>query len=275
MTRIRIALAQMRCEKGDWEGNLRHTAQYLQQAREKHCDIVIFPEMSLSGYCDPTRFPESIQTLDSEWVGRFVDLTEEYAIAAAAGFIETNPNEEKPFITQVLAQNGRLVGSYRKRHIVDEEVEWFSPGDTTPVFRLQLAGGEVACALAICADSDNPTVFADAARSGAQIIFHSSAPGLYGRRTDDAAWQSGFDWYTKHLAERLPAYARRHGMYIAVATQTGSTVDEDFPGGSFVFGPDGECLAASPDYGEMLLICELDLTTRQTHEQDRLTTGQV
>jgi predicted amidohydrolase len=255
---IKIALAQMRCEKGDWSGNLERIERYMAQSRAEGCDIVAFPEMSLSGYCDPTRFPESVQPLESKWVEKFVRLTGKYGIAASAGFIEANP-EGKPFVTQVLAQDGRMIGSYRKRHIVDEEVAWFSPGDHTPTFHLRLTQGEITCALAVCADSNNPAVFADAARGGTKIVFHSSAPGLYGRRTDEASWEAGFSWYKSYLAERLPRYAREHGLYIAVATQTGATVDEDFPGGSFVFGPDGACLACTLDYAETLLIYDLEL----------------
>ena len=60
-----------------------------------------------------------------------------------------------------------------------------------------------------------------------------------------------------YLFERLPLYASDSDLYIAVATQTGATVDEDFPGGSFVFGPDGSCLAKTEDYSEQLLIYTL------------------
>jgi len=262
MPRLKLALAQMRSEKGDWAGNLERVEKYMDQASAQGCDIIVFPEMSLSGYCDPWRFPESVQELDSEWVERFVRLTEKYGIAASAGFIEAN-RESKPYITQVLAQDGRMVGSYRKRHIVDEEANWFSAGDHTPLFQLRLPQGGVDVALAVCADSDNPAIFADAAQGGAQIVLHSSAPGLYGRRTDEASWQEGFDWYKSYLRERLPRYAREYGLYIAVATQTGATMDEDFPGGSFVFGPEGECLLASPDWAEMLLTYSLDIPDRE------------
>jgi predicted amidohydrolase len=94
-------------------------------------------------------------------------------------------------------------------------------------------------------------------------VLHSSAPGLYGRRTDEASWQAGFDWYKSHLAERLPVYARNHHFPIVVTTQTGATMDEDFPGGSFVFGPNGETLAATPDWREMLLVHEIEIPARE------------
>ncbi len=260
MTTIKMGVAQMRSEKGAWADNLDRVEGYMQQARDAGCDIVVFPEMSLSGYNDPALYPESIQPLDSEWVRKFVRMTRQFKIVASAGFIETNPDGGKPFITQVLAQNGEMLGSYRKRHVVEEEAEWFSPGRDTPVFMLDLPGGEIKIALAICADSDNPAVFADAALGGAKLVLHSSAPGLYGRRTDEEGLQNGFDWYKGHLAERLPNYAREHDLVIAVATQTGQTVDEDFPGGSFVFGTDGEVMVASPDYRETLLVCDVEIS---------------
>ena len=263
MTDLTVALAQMRCEKGDWSGNLARTAQYMAEARTAGAHVAVFPEMGLSGYCDPARFPDAVQTLDSPWIRQFVALTAEHGIAASGGFIETNPGG-KPFVTQILAQEGHLVGVYRKNHVVDEEAEWFSPGRETPVFPLRTPDGEVPCALAICADSDRPDLFAAFARQGARVVLHSSAPGLYTRCSTPGDWQAGFDWYTGHVAERLPVYAREQGLFIVVATQTGATVDEDFPGGTFAFGPTGECLARAPDYGETLLIISLRLAGRHT-----------
>src|SRR5436309_643119 len=109
MVQLRIALAQMVCEKGDWAGNLARAAAAMAQARAAGCDLIVLPEMGLSGYCDPARFPHSVQPLDSAWVQQFVALTAQYGLAASGGWIETNP-AGKPFITQVLAQAGRVVG---------------------------------------------------------------------------------------------------------------------------------------------------------------------
>jgi predicted amidohydrolase len=62
---LKIALAQVRSEKGGWPGNLRRVEEYMSQATSQRCDIVIFPEMSLSGYADPARFPHVVQPLCS------------------------------------------------------------------------------------------------------------------------------------------------------------------------------------------------------------------
>lgn len=228
------------------------------QAREQGCHVIVFPEMGLSGYCDPAKFPGAVVPLDSSFVRQFVHLTRQHGITASGGFIEQHPRG-KPFIAQVVARDGEILAVYRKMHVVDEEAEWFSPGSGTAVFDLPLPEGRLRCGVAVCADSERPDIFADLAAKGARLVLHSSAPGLYGRRTDEASWQAGYDWYKGFLAGQLPVYARDNGLYIAVATQTGSTVDEDFPGGSFVFGPDGTCLASTPDYREALLVHELEI----------------
>src|SRR5215204_6018329 len=75
LMRLKIALAQMRCEKGDWAGNLVRVEDLMAQAAAAGCDVIIFPEMSLSGYCDPARFPEAVQPLDGPGVRQFVALT--------------------------------------------------------------------------------------------------------------------------------------------------------------------------------------------------------
>lgn len=256
--KLKIALAQMRCEKGDWEGNLRRTGELTAEAAALGCDVVVFPEMGLSGYCCDERYTQAARSLDAEPVRRFVDLTARYGVAASGGFIEAN-GAGKPFVTQVLAQNGRVVGVYHKTHIVDEEAGLFSPGTQMPVFKLPVRGEELTCALAICADSDRPDLFARFAEQGARVVFHSSAPGLYERRTDEASWRAGYDWYKGYLGERLPGYARDNRLVIATATQCGATVDEDFPGGSFVFGVDGSCLACTEDHREALLVYELEV----------------
>lgn len=257
MMRLKLALAQVRCEKGDWAGNLARSEEYIAQASNEGCDIIIFPEMGLSGYCDPAKFPDAVRTLDAPWVLAFVGLTARYGIVASGGFIESNPTG-KPFITQVLAQDGQIRGVYRKIYVVEEEADWFTPGEETCVINLRLPEGDLTCGLAVCTDSDRADLFSDMRQQGARIIFHSSAPGLYHRRKDDADWQAGYDWYKSHLSERLPLYARDNQLFIAVATQTGATIDEDFPGGSYIFGPDGSCLACTLGYEETLLVHELD-----------------
>ncbi|HLV98920.1 MAG TPA: nitrilase-related carbon-nitrogen hydrolase [Ktedonobacterales bacterium] len=253
MNTLSIALVQMRCEKGAIDANLAAIQGYLQEAISRNVEIICFPEMSITGYIDPTRQPEAIARLDGPEVARFVAMTGGTAITAIAGIVEANPNG-KPFITQIVARNGQLLDYYRKKTIITDEVAWFAPGAATTVFTHPKA----ACGLAICADIENPEVFAANAAQGARIIFEAAAPGLYGEQAT-RNWQTGYNWWHGECHVKLGQYAHDHQVYIAVATQAGRTSDEDFPGGGYVFGPDGTCLHETPDWSENVLYAQLPL----------------
>lgn len=252
MSTYRFGLVQMLCEKGDFAGNLTQMARLVAVAEARHVDILAFPEMSLSGYIDPAKHPEAVLTLDSPEIGAAVGLTAGSELTLLVGFVEGNPGG-KPFISQLVARHGALQGIYRKLTIMDEELEWFAPGYAVPAFR----HGALDFGIAICADIDNRQVFETHARQGAQVVFEVAAPGLYGEQaTRD--WQSGYRWWEDKCRDQLGGLAQELGLWIAVATQAGRTVDEDFPGGGYVFAPDGNRLIATEDWLPGVLFVELD-----------------
>ncbi|MGH9173238.1 MAG: carbon-nitrogen hydrolase family protein [Vicinamibacterales bacterium] len=248
---MRIALVQLRSEKGEVAGNLARIRGQVEAAVRDGVDVIAFPEMSITGYIDPARRPEAVLGLGSPAVAEFAVMTAGHDITMLAGIVEHNP-AGKPFITQLVARGGQLAGVYRKVTVVDEEAEWFTAGEGVPVF----AHDGVTFGVAICADIDNPEVFERAAGQGARIVFECAAPGLYGEQaTRD--WQAGFEWWRAECVEKLAGYARENGIYIAVATQAGRTVDEDFPGGGYLFGPDGTLLAATSDWSGGVLTVDV------------------
>jgi predicted amidohydrolase len=101
-------------------------------------------------------------------------------------------------------------------------------------------------------------VFAEYARQGAQIIFELAAPGLYGSQ-EDRNWKSGFEWWEGKCLSQLGLYAKKYNIWIAVATQAGKTIDEDFPGGGYVFAPNGCRVYASSDWSPGVIYLSLDL----------------
>ncbi len=252
---LRIGLIQQRCEKAAIAQNLEDVSRVISEAARLRIDILGFPEMNITGYVDPTRYPGAVIRLDGPEMADFLRRTREYEGTVLAGLIERNP-AGKPFITQVAARQGRLLGFYRKVTIADDEAAWFSPGDGVPIF--EHAG--LAFGIAICADIGNAEVFATCARQGARIIFELAAPGLYGEQAE-RDWQSGFAWWEGACREHLGVYARQHGCWVAVATQAGRTVDEDFPGGGYLFDPRGERLFASPDWTPGEVYLDVDLTS--------------
>ena len=253
MKTMKLGLVQMRCEKGAIEENLASTRAYLEEGMKQDVDIMCFPEMSITGYVNPLRNTEVILHLGGPEVTRFVNMTNDMHITAIAGIIEGNPHG-KPFITQIVAYEGKVQGIYRKQTIVEDEVEWFAPGSTLAVFQHP----KVSFGVSICADIGTPELFVEQARLGAQIIFEAAAPGLYGSQAT-RNWLSGYQWWQNNCLQKLGRYALENSIFIAVATQAGRTIDEDFPGGGYVFGKDGACLASTSDWSEGILYVELPL----------------
>ena len=85
-----------------------------------------------------------------------------------------------------------------------------------------------------------------------------SAPGLYGsQKTRD--WEAGFKWWQGKCRTQLGKYARKYGLHIAVATQAGCTVDEDFPGGGYLFDNQGRLVAQTTDWSEGMLMVDVQV----------------
>jgi predicted amidohydrolase len=246
---MRVMLAALRCGKGDIGANLASHLRVLRSAAETGCEFVLFPEMSLTGSVDPATRP-----------GRLVELSHP-AIAALAGasgdtgvcfgIAERSPAGD-PYITQIVAAGGRVTGVQRKRHLGPGE-EPFTPGDGSPVF--EHAGTRFGVAICYEAGFDAPF---DAARAGgAGLVLFPAAPGLYGRRTDEESWRAGLSWWEGCALGDARRHARRLGLWVALAGQSGSTEDEDFPGLAALVGPDGDVVARLPDWREGVLTVDI------------------
>lgn len=250
---LTIALVQMRCEKGDLSGNLLEMERFVAEAARHSAGFLVFPEMCITGYIDPAQHPEAVLGREHEAVDRVVAMSRKHGLTIVSGFVEQNPGG-KPFITHFVASRGERLGFYRKVTVVDEEADWFSAGSGVPVFHQH----GLDFAVSICADIDNPAVFQEAAAHGASIVFECAAPGLYGEQAA-RNWASGFNWWRGECHEKLARYARENRLFIGVSTQAGRTVDEDFPGGGYLFAPSGECIAETPDWSEGVLFCAVEL----------------
>ena len=195
MLGIKVAMIQMHCPKGYIETNLASTAQYIREASDKQADVALFPEMSITGYIDPVKSPEAVLTLDNAAIRQFCDMTKGTSIMAIAGIVENNP-QGKPFITQIIATDGKLQGYYRKINVAPDEVKWFAPASDTPIFEYR----NIPFGVAICADVGHGDLFAAYVQKGAKIVFAAAAPGLYGSQ-ESRNWQSGFEWWRGKCAE--------------------------------------------------------------------------
>ena len=242
---MRLLLTALRCEKGDLAGNARRHRELLAAGRETGCDLVLLPEMSLTGYD-----PGAGVSLTDDIVTALVAATTRDGPRLSLGLVEAaaaGENDGRPMITQVLAGQGAVLAVHRRSR---------ASGRAARVragvgFKIVPVDGTTTVT-AICAEVGSEEPYG----LGADVVLAPSAPGLYGpRRVSDQDWQSGFDWWRGSVradAERL----LRPGSWLAVSTQAGATVDEDFPGWAALIGAGGVIHAELPDWREGVLVVE-------------------
>jgi predicted amidohydrolase len=260
---LRILVAAVEAQKGDLDGNLARHLAVLEQARAQGCQLAVFPEFSLTGSVDPRAHPERALPVDAGPVRALLEATSRAGVAALFGIAERDG--EGYYITQLYGHDGRLGGVYRKRHLGEGE-EGYRPGRDPGVFEL----GAARFGVALCAEGGVDFPWDDAVAGGASVVLFCSAPGLYGRRTDERGWRDGHGWWLSAGLGDAVRHARRLGVPVAMATQAGSTEDEDFPGLAALVSPAGE-VARLPDWRAGSLVAEVaaDVTVQPVREAVR------
>jgi predicted amidohydrolase len=245
---VRALLAAITCHKD--RPNLANHLAVMELAADQGCDVVVLPEFSLTGSVDPLRQSERAVALDSDVVNEVVAATARLGLAAVFGVAERDG--EDFYISQLVAAGGELRGRHRKRHLGDDELG-YSLGTEARAFSVR----GTCFGLVVCAEGGAEFTWREVAAAGASVTFFCSAPGLYGRRTDDTEWRAGLDWWESCGLADARRQAQAHGLWVAMATQAGATVDEDFPGLAALINPAGEVVSRSPDWHPSLLVVDI------------------
>ena len=256
---LRLALAQINPTVGDIEGNLALIAEQIERAREAGAELVVLPELCLSGY------PAEDLLLRGDFLTAVRDALHNLAggvegIVAVVGFPErvARPPGERvdPIIdpTPPAAHNsvavlagGEVREVYRKVHLpnygVFDERRYFEPGDRGAVVQV----GGVPVGLTVCEDIWVPGApESEEAAAGARLVVNSSASPYH--RDKGAAREA-------LVADR----ARSLGVPIALCNSVGGQDELVFDGASVVVGPSGETLARAAQFDPELLLCDLAL----------------
>jgi predicted amidohydrolase len=247
---VKALLTALRCPKGELETNARRHIARLEAGAARGARIVVFPEMSLTGSVDPINWPGRAVPRTHPAIDDIAGATMRLGVAALFGIAEACDGDV--YITQLLADGGRVVGHYRKRTLGEDE-ESYRVGSEPARFAVD----DEPIGVAICAEGGVDTPFDDAAARGAGVVFFCAAPGLYGRRTNESEWRAGFDWWSGSALGDAARHARRLGVWIALSTQAGSVADEDFPGLAALVDPDGAVVSALPDWNEGTLLVDI------------------
>ena len=238
MDRMRLSMVSMNSRVGDIGGNLDRIIRTMTDLASDDVDLVCFPELSLTGY-STEHSPGLAMGIDDPMVMSIIDATSDLGIAVCFGFVE-----DGPYITQVVAEDGRLVGSYRKTHLGERETPVFLPGDSVEPIRTRKA----ALGIQTCWESHFPLITMEYAMRGVDLVLMPHASGLTGERRRDS-WN-----------RILPARAYDNTVFVAACNMAGDNgYGTVFGGGATVFDVRGVNIAE--DYSrECILTVDLDPT---------------
>ena len=271
-TPIRVALAQIECPWADSQANLWRMAGWAERAKTGGADMVVFPELSITGICKDERLASITETLDGPSVAYVRALARDLGLAIGFGFSEKA--DGLPFNAYAVVEpEGSLAGVYRKNHIPKLEVPFWRGDTARPVFR---ALGR-SMAVSICWDNRHPELLRHYSRGGAEIVVMPHAwdadaldddgkvieydsmeeIGARLRRTGQMHWKT-HDLMRDDFYQTIPALAREGRFWALFVNQAGRPHPcLDFVGPSFVVDPSGRVVAETRDREEQLVFATL------------------
>ncbi len=270
---LRVGLAQVDTRVGDLSGNTELVTRWTATAADAGAHLVVFPEMTLTGYPpEDLVLRESFAHASERTLVELAAALEEQGhgdVAVVVGYLahtegagpapvestptdddrpmDANPRRGAPRNAAALLYGGEVVVRYYKRHLpnygVFDEARYFVPGTELPVVRLH----GIDIALTICEDlwvEGGPCGVAG--QAGVDLVVSPNA-SPYERAKDDLRLP---------LVRRRAAEARATVLY---CNQVGGQDELVFDGDSMAVSPTGDLLARAPQFVEHLLTVDLTI----------------
>jgi predicted amidohydrolase len=245
----RIAIAQCAPALGAFKRNVAMHQEWIGRARARGAELVMFPELSLTGYYLKDLAGEIACAADDEALRPIADASRDLDVSA--GFVERGP-DARLHIAQGYWSRGKLVHVHRKVYLptygIFDDGRYFGPGDRFDVF----ASAAGPAGIAICEDLWHVSVPYLYGATGATTVFAPSAsPGRGVAEGGDLGTAESC-----RLMDRF--YAQYLTMYIVFVNRVGHEDGIAFWGGSEIVAPDGSVVARARDFEEELLVAEID-----------------
>ncbi|HEX7550301.1 MAG TPA: nitrilase-related carbon-nitrogen hydrolase [Candidatus Methylomirabilis sp.] len=249
MRHFRLAVAQIAPTLGDLEKNLALHEKMARQAIEQSANLLVFPELSLTGYFLKDQVPSVALRADSPLLQRFRELSSR--VAMVLGFVEEAPGH-RFYNAAAYLEGGEIRHIHRKVYLptygIFDEARYLAAGDRIRAFDTALGR----MAILICEDLWHSTAPAIAAWDGAEILICPSASP--GRGLGQAEpFQNAATW-----ERTLRTCGDLLTSYVVYANRVGYEDGACFWGGSEVVTPGGEPLAKARYLEEDLLLAEMD-----------------
>ncbi|MFH1231350.1 MAG: NAD+ synthase [Planctomycetota bacterium] len=257
---LRIALAQINPTVGDIKGNANKIISYIKQAIRKKVNIIVFPELVLTGYPpeDLLNIPQFIKcNLEAfneiKLASKNITSIIGFACSEQVETIGTNQNnglnvnsKTSLYNAAGIISNRKIISVYHKMNLpnygVFDEKRYFADGRTYPVFKLHKT------TLAVNVGEDiwvnNGPTERQVKNGKAEIIINISASPFYNGR------------YTERC-DMLSQRARENKVYIVYVNLMGGQDELVFDGRSMVFNPNGKIIAQAKAFEEDLLVVDI------------------
>jgi predicted amidohydrolase len=247
----------------------------LDQARERKCDLVVYPELALTTFF-PRWYTQDQAEVDA-WFERempsaatrpLFERAAQYQIGISFGYAELTA-DNRHFNTSILVdRDGKIVGKYRKVHLPGHaefdpqrsfqhlEKRYFEPGDLGfPVWRA--FGGILG--MCICNDRRWPETYRVMGLQGVElIVLGYNTPSYNSQRTGEGPEKRLF-----HNRLCVQAGAYQNSTWVVAVAKGGVEDGNPLIAGSIIVSPDGEIVAEAQTEDDELIIadCDLDATT--------------
>lgn len=255
---MKIGIAQINAVIGDFSHNEEKVRAFAQKGARQGLDLVLFPELVLSGY-PPRDLLEKSDFIDANerCLNRLVRDIEGVGVLLGTILRRKSESSGKGLLNSaVLFEDGRVRHRAAKRLLpaydVFDEIRYFQPGRRSEPFAYK--GYRVG--LTVCEDVwndkdffDKPVYHADPVRSlaekGMDLLLNISASPFHGGK-------AAFRW------KMLGSIAKKYGVPLIYANQVGGNDGLLFDGVSSAFAPDGRLIANAADFEEDLITVDLD-----------------
>lgn len=234
MTTLTIAAAQSISVAGDLAANITRHLRFMQVAAEQGVQLLVFPELSLTGY-ERGLAAELAIAPDARVLQPLRDFAREVGVTSVVG-MPIRLSDDSPVLigALVLGADGSLE-IYSKQHLHPGEEVAFAPGTGGSTLKI----GTDTVALAVCADFSHASHAAAAARQGADLYAAGVLITESGYAPDTAL---------------LQGYARTHSMAVLMANHGGATGGWESAGRSAIWALDGSLVAAAPGTGNLMVV---------------------
>ncbi|MEM1588803.1 MAG: carbon-nitrogen hydrolase family protein [Candidatus Bathyarchaeia archaeon] len=242
--KFKVALSQISCRRGDKQSNIQKIEDYTARAKQQGADLVIFPELSLTGYKLDDDIYSLAETIPGPSTTTIEKIAQKYGIHIIFGMPELSEKTQATiYNTAVLVGPKGVIGKYRKMflptHSVFEEKRYFRQGHQAGVFDADI--GRIG--MIICYDLFFPELSRLTRLEGAQLIVCISAsPSI--RKT--------------FFQTLTAARAMENTVFLAYVNLVGIEDGLQFWGGSTLIGPNGRVIASAKYDEEDLVIGEID-----------------